>query len=165
MTTTKPRRRKSPHGAPLRFILDVALGWTSDECLIWPYARVGKGCGSLRHEGKVVGAHRVVCGLAHGRAPSPAHEAAHSCGRGFDACVNPNHLRWALPRENAADKISHRTDNKGEKHGLSKLTEKDVREIRRLKESVPKAVLSRRFDVSHRTISRVVSGETWGWLT
>jgi hypothetical protein len=52
---------------------------------------------------------RVMCKLAHGPAPTPKHHAAHSCGKGHEACINPKHLRWATPRENAADAKLHGT--------------------------------------------------------
>lgn len=162
MTTTPTRKRKSPHGAPLRFVLDEALSHRSDDCLPWPFTIVGKGYGSMRYAGKVQGSHRVICLLAHGSAPTPRHEVAHSCRR--KDCSNPRHLRWATPKENNADKIAHRTDNKGEKHGISKLTENDVREIRRLKENVSQAELARRFGVSASAIHRVIHGVLWGWL-
>ena len=104
----------------------------------------------------------MICEIAHGPPPSSRHQAAHSCGRGYAACVNPNHLHWATPRENELEKVKHQTSNRGTRHGLSKLSEADVVVIRA--ESASHRELARRFGVSEASIRRVRSGETWGWL-
>lgn len=157
--------KKSPHGAPRRFITEVALLHSGDDCLIWPFARMGKGYGKLRHEGGEIGAHRLVCTLAHGPAPSPIHEAAHSCGHGFDACVSPHHIAWKTPKENAADKLSHDTHNRGERHGLAKLTEADVRYIHTQKGKTSQATIARSLGCSWSAVHRVITKETWSWLS
>ena len=152
-------------GAPLRFIQDVALCHEGDECLIWPYARNRRGYGKLKHAGHNVNASRVTCILAHGGPPSPDHEAAHSCGRGHDGCVSPHHLAWKTHLENHADRVEHGTSNRGERHGLAKLTEAQVREIRAQKGNVSLGKLAIRYCVSKRLIQLVMSGQAWGWLT
>lgn len=52
-----------------------------------------------------------MCQKAHGDPPSPKHDAAHSCGRGHEGCVNPNHLSWKTKKQNQADRITHGTSH------------------------------------------------------
>ncbi len=163
MDSTQNHRRKCRRGDAARFILE-ALTYESDECLLWPYTVVGKGYGSLWWEGKIVGAHRLLCALAHGPVPGDGRwEAAHRCG--VRICMNKRHIRWARPVENAADKIAHRTDNKGVKHGLAKLTEDQVRDIREQRKSATLESLAQRFNVSQTTIHRVTRGDGWVHVT
>lgn len=96
-------------GAPMRFIHEVALQHTGEECLIWPFGRNGDGYGSVQVDGKMVNAHRYLCQIAHGEPPTATHQAAHSCGKGHLGCVAKNHLRWATPAENQADRLIHGT--------------------------------------------------------
>ena len=76
---------------------------------MWPFA-VRKSSGYGAHSPLVDGAkrnvdaHRYVCERAYGAAPTAQHQAAHSCG--MKLCVNPRHLRWALPLDNMADAIA-----------------------------------------------------------
>lgn len=111
-----------------------------------------------------MGAHRLVCTLVNGPPPSIFHEAAHSCGHGFDACVSPHHVHWLTPKENAAEKLLHDTHNRGERHGLAKLTEADVREIITLFGTISQQKIAERFNVSQTEISRINRGITWGWI-
>lgn len=48
-------------------------------------------------------AHRVACELFKGP-PKEGEESAHDVLCPFRHCIHPDHLRWATPRENAADK-------------------------------------------------------------
>lgn len=137
--------------------LAKALASETDQCVLWPFGKRGSYGKSNRQ-----GTHRIVCTKAHGCAPSTKHEAAHSCG--VPECVNPRHLRWALPKENCADRLLHGTHVLGEKCGTSKLTEVQVRDIRRLAGVVTGAELSRRFGVGQMQISRIVRRQQWGWL-
>lgn len=106
----------------------------------------------------------MVCEAVHGPAPSPHHEAAHTCGRGSSGCINPNHLRWATPTENQADKIEHGTSNRGERCAASRLTEDDVIEIRRLKGKMTQKEIAEIFGVNYITVGDIHNSRTWAWL-
>jgi hypothetical protein len=150
-------------GGPQKWILDNA-GHDDDECLIWPFARYPAGYGYLI-VGKVkMSASRRMCMVAHGDPDSPELHAAHSCGNGFGGCVNPKHLRWATKLENEMDKIIHGTIRKGEKHGMHKLTEDEVRQIRSLRPSHTATSLGRKFGVSRACIDSITNGKNWSWL-
>ena len=75
------------------------VDYDGDDCLIWPFARIQSGRGHFGYEGKHYQAHVYMCELVNGPCP-PGHEAAHSCGRGHDACVHPKHLSWKTRAEN-----------------------------------------------------------------
>lgn len=157
-------RKKAANGELLRWIEEVALAYESDECLRWPFSVDRKGYGSVVLDGLRHVASRVVCERAYGAPPTPSHEAAHSCGNGHEGCVNKRHLSWKTRTENQADKIVHGTTNRGERCGTSKLTEPQVLEIRRLAGWLSHRGIAMQFGVTRQTISKIISGDRWGWL-
>jgi hypothetical protein len=153
----------APHGEPIRFFKEVVLAYGGDECLIWPYGRSsGYGVVDINHKKKYV--HRLACEAENGPAPTPDHEAAHTCGKGGVGCVARRHLSWKTGLENSADKFIHGTVTRGSRHGNVKLTEDAAREIRELQGAVPWADLAKRFGVSVRTVRDVQCRRRWGWL-
>lgn len=137
----------------------------TDDCVIWPFSRGSAGYGRVTLNGRRQSASRAVCERVHGAAPTPGHEAAHSCGKGHTGCVNPRHLRWATCAENHADKLLHGTDNRGERHGQHVLARQDVLAIRSLRrDGQPRAQLARRFGIAATTVRDIEQGVTWGWL-
>jgi hypothetical protein len=132
-----------------------------DECLIWPFAVHHDGRGQVSIGMRTLQAHRVMCKLAHGDAPTERHEAAHSCGNGHLGCVNPRHLRWATSKENKADQLAHGTRVWGEKHPSHKLTRRAVRTIRSLADIKPREALAQEFGVHVLTIGKVIRRESW----
>src|SRR5438105_702836 len=72
---------------------------------------------------KLFAVHVLVCEEFHGPKPTPLHEVRHLDGNpGNNSAAN---LCWGTKAENEADKLRHGT-------GPSRLTEEQVREIRRL---------------------------------
>lgn len=153
---------KTPSGTAAKWMVEVALPYRGEECLIWPLAVDKDGYARGRHPGiRTDRAHRVICILAHGQPPSDAHDAAHSCGRGHMGCVAPGHLSWKLPVDNAADKLIHGTQARGEQSPLHKLTSGEVIEIRALAGSISATKMAPMFGVSQSNISMILRGETW----
>jgi hypothetical protein len=113
------------HGQP-RAWLEAHVDYQGEDCLAWPFWRSDDGYGAVGHRK----AHRIMCELAHGPAPSSRHQVAHSCGKGHEGCVNSRHLRWATPKENSADTILHGTQPHGERNGSAKLTAPEVHAIK-----------------------------------
>jgi hypothetical protein len=101
------------------------VSYQGEDCLTWPFSRFGYGT-IYGHKH----AHRVMCELAYGPAPSPRHQVAHSCGKGHEGCVNPRHLRWATPKENSADMVLHGTALRGERAINVKLTTPEVHAVK-----------------------------------
>lgn len=165
-------RRQLAHGDPLaggtgqgetkRWVKEVALSFTGDACLTWPFSRQKNGYGKLWSGERLVLAHRFVCELTHGAPPSATTEAAHSCGNGRLGCVNPKHVRWATHVENEAEKVGHGTRLRGERIGNSKLTADDVRHIR--SSGLSQKMAAEAYGVSRSNIGMIRAGKTWGWL-
>ena len=60
--------------------------------------------------------------------------------------------------------LIHGTRLFGSKATRSKLTEDDVREIRRLGRTVPTKELKKRYGVTSTTINNIRTRKVWGWL-
>jgi hypothetical protein len=114
---------------------------------------------------KLCEVHRLICITFHGSPPSPKHEAAHWDG---DSTSNTaDNLRWATRVENEHDKRRHGRDNSGERNGSSKLTEEQVRQIRRdyRPRIVPQSRLAAQYGVARESIRAIVRGTNWKHLT
>lgn len=155
---------KTPGGELAKWLIEHSQHST-DDCLIWPFGKGPKGYASYAVVGGVKDyAHRHMCALAHGPAPSPKHEVAHNCGKGLDGCVNPRHLRWDTHISNMADRLIHGTHGRGERCSLAKLTESDVREIRLLAPTMLQREIAAKFGVHRATVGAILSGKSWFWL-
>lgn len=153
-------------GEPLRFFNEAMAGAKPGDCMIWPYAENGVGYGMLTIGGRFKLAHRAACEHMNGPPPTTKHEAAHSCGNGHKGCFSPFHVEWKTHAENNRDKIKHGTSLRGSKHNMAKLTDEDVAEIRRLRASGWKQEqLAQKFGIKQPTVSNILSGRSWGWLT
>lgn len=157
---------KTPEGEPRRFYETTVLGFAGTDCLAWPYNRNSGGYGMVYDPTtrKHLFIHRLACAHANGPAPSPEHQAAHSCGNGRKGCVNPNHLSWKTAKENHADKIAHGTHRRGEANYAAKLTADDVRAIRRLAGSISQSKIGLLFGVAQRTVGDIIHRKHWAWL-
>jgi hypothetical protein len=130
-----------------------------DACLVWPFSPAQGYC-SVWFNGRTHRAHRLVCTWAHGDAPFADAEAAHSCGE--KRCVNPHHLRWATRVENEHDKFDHGTANVGQRHGMAKLTARQVAEIRELRAAGhSRADVSARFGIGPEYVTAITGHRIW----
>jgi hypothetical protein len=113
----------------------------------------------VQANGRRTTAHRLVL-TAFSGPPKPGELARHLDG-------DPGHndlgnLVWGTGRENWDDARKHGTAQIGERHGLAKLTEDQVRQIR----STPRRYgssrdLANEFGVSKTLIQKIRSGEIW----
>lgn len=77
-----------------------------------------------------------------------------------------SNLEWCSPKENVlhANKNGHIANTKGEKHGMSKLTEKQVLEIRERAKTETGYSLSKEYGVATTTIYDIIKRKRWEWL-
>lgn len=156
--------RETRAGEPSRWLRAMAT-FDGNECLDWPFAKGRDGRGRCSG-GFSRQAPRAMCFIAHGEPPSgDTYEAAHSCGNGHLGCVNPRHLRWATPIENARDRDHHGTQARGALVGGSKLNENDVREIWGMRGGLSNSRIGGIFGVNAETIGDIFRGSSWGWLS
>jgi hypothetical protein len=121
------------------------------------YQQVAFGPASAR---RYVYAHRIVYLVHHGDIPD-GMQINHKDGDKWNN--HPKNLELATPGENSRHAIRVLGVNIGEKHGMSKLTSRDVREIRRLcKEGrLSFQEIARRFGVDPSNVTRIRQRQTW----
>ena len=100
--------------------------------------------------------HRLV--LEAWVAPCPKGiEGRHNDGSHLNNRLD--NLRWDTRLSNVADKYKHNTQPLGETSVKAKLTENEVRVIRR--REYPQDLLAKKYGVSQGTISHIQSRKTW----
>lgn len=116
---------------------------------------------SVTFWGKMYYPHVASCILRRREFVPEGLQVRHLCKTEY--CIAPEHLTVGTPTENAADKIIHGTVPLGEKHIMSKLTEKEVMEIYESSESVAK--LAEDYGVSVSAIKHIKYGSSWSHIT
>ena len=137
-----------------------------DEC--WPWTASGnKGYGRIHVGYDADGrplmdyAHRVGWKLTHGESPGDL-DVRHRCDN--PCCQNPAHWELGTHTDNMHDmnERGRAVYVRGDKHGKSKLTTDDVKQIRALyKSGHTQAAIAKMFPVSQANISLIVRGEAW----
>lgn len=125
--------------------------FNGDECLIWPFARLPHGRGSLGYNGKLYYAHRLMCEMVKGPCPEGL-VCAHSCGNGHLGCVNPNHLSWKTQTDNHLDQRKHGTSITNPWGGRSRFSNEQIQQMRDLAETETCAQTAKRFDCNEWTV-------------
>lgn len=107
--------------------------------------------------------HRGVCLAFHGP-PEPGQEVAHRNGIRTDN--RAENVRWKTRPENAQERVDHGTQVSGEKHPLSKLDEKSVKEIRELYGTGDYKMreLAVKFNISKSKVFQVVHKQSWAHI-
>lgn len=142
----------------------------TDTCWLYTGAKDQTGYGYLHNPlGKVpryTTAHRYSWVLANGPVPAGLH-VLHKCD--VHACCNPAHLFVGTAKDNMADCAAKGRSTRGERNRQSRLTDEQVREIRRdfVKVSTCKTntkELAARYGVGIGAISAITRGDTWKHL-
>lgn len=156
---------KTSPGDRMRFFTDVVLPYQGDGCLSWPYSRNRAGYGRMTVNGRSASVCRAVCEAMYGPPPTPNHEAAHSCGKGHEGCVNPRHLRWATSAENKADQVFHGTAPFGEQNPAARLSDADVFRIRGLRGKMSRPQIAALFGITPHHVTAIQVRRAWAHLT
>lgn len=138
-------------------LVRAALQSETDACITWPYAQDGRGY-AISYVGRRIRVHRYVCTQAHGQ-PAEESLACHRCGNSL--CINPRHLYWGTPQDNADDCVRHGTNSLGERHSHSRLTAKIVADLRRQPITVSHASLAEELGVSETTVRNARNRVSW----
>lgn len=163
----------------VRFWNKVAITANSDKCWIWKHATDKRNYGSFRINNRTHTATRVAY-LLHNK-ELPELMICHKCDNPL--CCNPRHLFAATQKENIRDMIdkgrhshgdSHRAlmkPKRGSQHGMAKLTEEQVAEIKKLYATKPsrrtgilQEDLAKMFNVSRAAISSIIRNRKWRHL-
>jgi len=162
-------------GSELKTVEDVlrrAAPEPNTGCWLWMGAVNSAGYASVRHGGRVVQAHRLVCELTHGTLGERV--ARHSCDQPL--CVNPAHLVPGTQSDNANDRERrgrgfHRTQPERQvrcsSHPMSKLKIFDVLCLRQmwLTGEFSQRQVAQAFGLSQSTVSNIVNNKTeWSML-
>jgi hypothetical protein len=130
-------------------------------CWIWLGTLERNGYARFKFGGRrPILVHRLSYKLHYGKLPRNLC-VLHQCD--IRCCVNPDHLSLGTQKDNAADCVNKGRSSRGERNGLAKLTEADVRQIRA--DSRPAYVIwKERGDVAYSTIKRAKSKKRWGHI-
>ena len=140
-------------------------------CRDWPFGggNWGRGRPNVNSGGRKIPVAHIALELDGFPKPEPpADNALHSCDR--PSCVAPWHLRWGTKQDNARDRVERGPANVvGERNGQSKLSDDDVREIRRRyvkgRQGAGRGnvmALAEEFDVGREAIRRAAGGvDVW----
>ena len=115
--------------------------------------------GQIKVKRKNVLVHRFIYKYIHNSIPEDKPLVLHQCDN--PKCCNPMHLYAGTNQDNSNDKIQRNRTNyqHGEQNKNSKLTKKQVIEIRTSKET--QIVLAKRFSTSRTNIGSIQRRQTW----
>lgn len=141
----------------------------SDDCWNWIGPLSNRGYGRFfigSRPGNSWLAHRFSWAVHYGNIPSGLFVCHHCDNPG---CVNPKHLFVGTQFDNMSDaaKKGHLPQQRypwlfaGERNGRSKLTEKDVREIRRLSAIQGQRPIADQFGISRSLVRHIQAWRNW----
>ena len=139
-----------------------------NDCWFWigaigihGYGVIGRG---TREDGVIL-AHRASWEIHNGPIPEGSH-VLHTCDDRYPAgdhtnrkCVNPAHLKTGSNKENVADMLLHKRQQRGERYGAVKLDTAAILEIRASDE--PARFFANKFDVSFSAIHLIRRRKRW----
>ena len=133
----------------------------ADDC--WPYLG-HKGGGGYGHFyiGHPIMAHRFAYEAEHGEGSANGLKVLHKCDN--PPCCNPSHLFLGTPLDNMNDKHAKGRERyiKGDECSWAKLTEADVREIRKLiAAKVEQKGIAKKYGVTPSLITYIKNGRAW----
>lgn len=121
--TTRPRDRYDIAMLPLRLRAKIRV---TETCWIWTAATT-RGYGSAWNGHRTLGAHIYCFQLLKGVVPE-GMDVCHSCDNPL--CVNPSHLFIGTRLDNMRDAVAKGRVRAGSRHGMAKLSESSVRQIK-----------------------------------
>lgn len=129
-------------------------------CWLWIAATKGRGYGHMKVNGKMVGAHRISYELYIGDLNN-GDNVLHRCDN--MKCVNPDHLFSGSCADNTRDMIAKGRVSLGEKLKQSKVSSKNVIEIRQLYKTgrYSHRKIGDMFGISKSQAGGIIRGDYW----
>jgi len=125
-------------------------------CWLWTKCCNPGGYGLIEINKVVLMTHRVSWYLRYGPIPEGA-KLLHKCDT--RNCVNPDHLFLGTNADNQHDKVAKGRQAKGVTQGSAKLTERQVRQIRKAEGT--QIEIAKRFGVNQTLISAIKRRVIW----
>lgn len=122
-------------------------------------------CLSIDGVRRYISVHIIILLAFCGQRPSATHDGCHSDGNHENNTLD--NLYWGTKKENANDRILHGTQCRGERVGLSKLSDADVKEIIAKLPTWKKGdgrKFAKKFGVGDSAISAIKNKQTWKHL-
>lgn len=152
----------APKGTPDRERLERYGKRTPSGCIEWSGARNQSGYGKYQQNGKTRPAHRVAWEVHNRRSIPVGMQVCHRCDN--PPCINPEHLFVGTGADNARDCVAkgRKFHTIGERHGMAKLTDSDIRVIRsRLNKGASYPTIAGEFAISTTTVWRIANDHSW----
>lgn len=136
----------------------------SEGCWKWKACIHSNGYGGFTILRKEMPPHRLSWILHKGSIPKD-HWVLHKCDN--RTCSNPEHLFLGDVRDNVSDSIAKGRHTKGIVQGLHKVTEEQVKEIRKkyMPYSYSMYTLAKEYGISVSEIHTIVHRKTWKHIT
>ncbi len=131
----------------------------NNDCLEWQKYTNRHGYGYVALNGKNWSIHRLSYYFTYGEIPK-GKWILHKCDN--RKCIKPEHLYLGDNKQNVKDRMMRGRSAKGENNGQSKLTETQVRSIKRLlSKKWTQCSIAERFGVHQSTIFSIKHNEYW----
>lgn len=144
----------------LKIRMEKYLQWNNN-CLEWIGPKSSCGYGLINYKRNRYLAHRAIWIMKNGEIPYK-FEICHKCDN--PSCCNLDHLFLGTHDDNMKDMVSKKRlkGKKGEANTQSKLTEDEVKEIRKMKlEGWYGTTLAKKFNVTHALIYSICNKKSW----
>lgn len=115
---------------------------------------------SIDGKRKAYQVHKLIAAQWLPKRPSLHHQLRHLDGN--KEHNQASNLVWGTAQDNANDREKHGRTAKGSRNGSAKLTEKDVRKIKRLLFfGKPTATIASLFSITRENVNLIRSGKAW----